>query len=89
MLTLKKDTTLVNVDEAAEIYGCSRARIYQLVAVERLKPLISYSRMKLFDRAEVEKLRDEALPKRREFEARIIERARKRGDIKRAAWAVA
>ena len=89
MLKLRENTELITIKEAAEIYGCSPTRLHQFVRANRLIPLISEGRITIFDKADVERLRDENLPMRRKFEQSVIEAARKRGDIKRAARAAA
>ncbi len=47
---------LVTVMEAAEIYGCTRVRIYQLMNEGRLRPAYESPQKKLFFRRDVELL---------------------------------
>ena len=85
MLEMKNGIILVTVKEATEIYGCAKQRIYDFVSSKRLIPILAESRMRLFNKADVERLRDENLPLRRRIEAGVIKAARQRGDIRKRA----
>lgn len=56
---------LMSVDETADIYGCTRARVYQLINEGRLKPVIDKPRTKLFLRDDVERIARQVIPRRR------------------------
>ena len=57
-----KPIELIRIPEAAKIYGCSRQNLYQLIDKGKLKAYEMYG-LKLIDRGEVERLRDELKPR--------------------------
>ena len=56
---------LVTIEEAREVMGVTRTRIYQLVYEGKLKPAVELPRKKFFMRKDLEMLRDEIVPRRK------------------------
>jgi|AP59_1055472.scaffolds.fasta_scaffold233345_1 predicted site-specific integrase-resolvase len=56
---------LVTIEEAREVMGVTRTRIYQLVYEGKLKPAVELPRKKFFMRKDLERLRDEIVPRRK------------------------
>lgn len=67
MVVIKRDTKIINVDEAAKLYGVSRTRIWQFVQAGRLTPIIREKRTLLFDEADVIKLKKLNAPLKQKY----------------------
>jgi excisionase family DNA binding protein len=58
----RSERTLLRVNEAADIFGCTRQNLYRLIKEKKLKSYKRYGLM-LVDIDEVERLKDEIIPR--------------------------
>ena len=84
MLEIKEPITIITAKEASEVYGCTRSRIQRFIERGRLTPLIREGKVTIFDKVEVERLRDGNLPARRKMEQAVAD-AKTRREVK--SWA--
>ncbi len=64
IITMEKrsERTLLRVNEAADIFGCTRQNLYRLIKEKKLKAYKRYGLM-LVDVDDVKRLKDEIIPR--------------------------